>query len=556
MGSHSPQPAPAPSSPLLRLPAELMGVISCHLSNRDIKTLRETSKSLLDKAPPLRLGRVFLSANPLNTQVLRAVADHDTFRKRVVELIWDETYLSEDLYYRYKDGDRPDEVDGCPRWYTRHCEKNISDLAYRKSSDASRPDHIARARQMEAEMPHRDAWAYYQQLLRQQKRVIDRCEEIEAFRYALERFPALKRVTVTPEAHGWLFNPLYETPMIRAFPAGFNYPIPRGGSILNDHRESAEPWLDEVPEGSAECKYRWHAFRTAARILASTENHRVSELVLGGGNLETGVNCRIFDRQTQPCKDLSALLRRPGFRRLDLSLLTCRQIYDGWSSFRSGHLRQTLGEATDLRHISLGVDALTGTLGDPRHHTPLQRIIPIEKWSRLEHLGLSRLLVERSDLFSLLAALPPTLRSVELRFLIFVRRPGDSNLALDTRDNFFELLTDMRDTLGWRARPKAERPRVSIIRAPCPALPGRTIWLDREVNEFLYGDGANPFAPTSLPVPRMYEGKGIQQDEFEPAHERPNLDVESLVRLGILQGPQLTRHPENGRAHLKACFST
>jgi hypothetical protein len=34
--------------------------------------------------------------------------------------------------------------------------------------------------------------------------------------------PALKRVTITPSAHGHLFTPLYPTPIIRAFPKGFN----------------------------------------------------------------------------------------------------------------------------------------------------------------------------------------------------------------------------------------------------------------------------------------------------------------------------------------------
>lgn len=48
----------------------------------------------------------------------------------------------------------------------------------------------------------------------------------EAWR--LRRFLAVRTITITPAAHGRLFYPLFETPMIRAFPPGFIYPLQRG----------------------------------------------------------------------------------------------------------------------------------------------------------------------------------------------------------------------------------------------------------------------------------------------------------------------------------------
>ncbi|KAJ5360502.1 hypothetical protein N7517_009693 [Penicillium concentricum] len=54
--------------------------------------------------------------------------------------------------------------------------------------------------------------------------------DLRAFLDSVRQFPALKRVTITPPAHGHLFVPLHQTPMIRAFPKGFNYFIPRDGS--------------------------------------------------------------------------------------------------------------------------------------------------------------------------------------------------------------------------------------------------------------------------------------------------------------------------------------
>ncbi len=53
--------------------------MSSLLPNRDIKSLRLVYRGL-HSAIPLRLTRVFLSANPLNIEVFRAVADHDVFR--------------------------------------------------------------------------------------------------------------------------------------------------------------------------------------------------------------------------------------------------------------------------------------------------------------------------------------------------------------------------------------------------------------------------------------------------------------------------------------------
>jgi hypothetical protein len=37
---------------------------------------------------------------------------------------------------------------------------------------------------------------------------------------ALSGFYAMKRVTITPAAHGWFFAPLYGTPFIRNLPCG------------------------------------------------------------------------------------------------------------------------------------------------------------------------------------------------------------------------------------------------------------------------------------------------------------------------------------------------
>jgi hypothetical protein len=66
----------------------------------------------------------------------------------------------------------------------------------------------------------------YTSLIQDQEQIIASNVDIDTFKYGLERFPALKRVTVTPSAQGMDHKPLYRTPMIRTFPPGFEYPRP------------------------------------------------------------------------------------------------------------------------------------------------------------------------------------------------------------------------------------------------------------------------------------------------------------------------------------------
>lgn len=112
------------------------------------------------------------------------------------------------------------------------------------------------AKQVAAQPPLKICWQYYQNLLQQQEDVIAFQSDVDAFIYGLKRFPALRRITITPAAHGWLFAPLYETPMIRALPYGFNYPIPRGWltSKFAEMEPYAHPWSDETE------KNKWRGF--------------------------------------------------------------------------------------------------------------------------------------------------------------------------------------------------------------------------------------------------------------------------------------------------------
>ncbi|KAL1853801.1 hypothetical protein Plec18170_005193 [Paecilomyces lecythidis] len=492
------------------LPAEIFELAVSFLPNRDIKNIRLTCKALYERAH-LRLRRVFLSANPRNIEVLRTIADHERFRRDIVEIIWDDVQLVDHIPEQGEgmwNLDRALPPEGVPAWFDQVCWWNI--------------EKFLRKQQRDPDLPIEDCWAYYQQLLQQQQDVLASEADIEALRYGLQRFPALRRIIITPAAHGILDHPLYETPMIRAFPPGFNYPILHAYPRLDDFDYSnlhiwplpdkglipyiVPPW-DQEGE-----KLKWRSFCLITRELARIHDHQISELVIDPHVLETGLNCRIFDAPCEEYNNIVTLLRRPGFERIDLALICDGQYYNDqtWSSFRSGHLRRALRQASDLKHVSLRTcidysqvedGSLPQSMQYTQHFVPLQTVLPIEKWQKLRHFGLSGFLVRSDDLISALSALPRTLRSIELSFLSFT---GE-------RANWHDLFTDMRSTLDWHERPTGERP---LLRVHVPTVGLiRYCCLDKAANEFFYGDGANPFADYGHrldPLP----GKGIDRDPY------------------------------------------
>ncbi|OOQ91393.1 hypothetical protein PEBR_00500 [Penicillium brasilianum] len=236
----------------------------------------------LGETTPLSFSRVFLSANSLDIKVLRSIANHSASREQVTEIIWDDARFvaapaSWEDYEPYIDRSSLQITDErCPKSFLQECKDNIRSMKQRKARDVDRPDHIARQQQMDAQMPLKDCWKYYLQVLNDQQAVIESREDGKAFFYGLRRFPRLRRVTVTPAAHGHIFNPLYQTPTIRAFPYGLNYPIPRGWHISPIEGIAVDPLV--WSEAKEEYKELWRGARIALRVLSTIENHNVSEL--------------------------------------------------------------------------------------------------------------------------------------------------------------------------------------------------------------------------------------------------------------------------------------
>ncbi|KAH6867675.1 hypothetical protein B0T10DRAFT_502212 [Thelonectria olida] len=509
------------------IPLEICREIFSRLPNGDIKNLRLTS-SFFNAASTLRFDRIFISANPRNIEVVHAVANHNKYRQSVSEIVWDDarfanprpqrTYSGRDISWS--------EEDDCPKWFAHACKENIHMLKTYNEDDVDRPETIARQKQLDNAMSLPKAWALHEEFRHQQDHVIAIGADQDAFRYALARFPAVRTITITPAAHGVLFAPLYATPMIRSFPPGFVHAVPRGWPTEWGKRPTsiqAPLWGD----ADEQTKDLWRGFRIITRILAREEHH-VTDFVIDVHQLTTGLNCHIFDHPCEELDNFMCVLERPGFRRLDLSLLVGGLERYEWISYRSGRLKDALSKASDLEHISLHTDLDKDVDGAgpglTEHFVPLRTIFPIEKWSRLQHFGLSHFLVIKSDLISFLAALPNTLRTVELSYLSF----------LGNNDDHASLLNDMRNTLGWRHKAPGDRPRVSMAVHTRPARIGRTVWIDNEVHSFLYEDGDNPFGKEAMPESdTIFLGTGIETDEFDPSYRRPYAHNMYLAELGI-----------------------
>lgn len=519
--------------PMLDLPVELVHTILSYLPNSDIKSLRLVSKQYCDSVQ-LRLSRVFLSANPLNIKIFRAVADHEEFRHHITEIIWDDARLShsgndiihpeqgiwlpntdisdneidefneeedwdkglEDLYFREEDYDRVHLVirsrrfkrQRCPHWYKAACKQSLERTIERRSGSSLLPAECPSIQDLcEVGPSLGECWEYYRQLVKKQDDVLAGGYDEEAFVYGLEKFTALRRVTVTPSTHNLLFGPFYQTPMIRAFPPGFFYPIPFGWpTSLTEEPEDvpAFPW-QAVDERQRE-KYR--GFRIAIRALAQ-HKHDVVELSLDARLRFTGINCRIFEDPCPEYDNFVEVLKHPGFRRLDLPL-----IFGGtgseprWQSFRNGKLRAALSEAGDLEEFSFYTAGLDGYFeGDepPISTVPvlLESMFPLDKWHKLRHFELSRFIVSQTNVISCLSKLPDTVVSVKLSLLVFI----------DGEYSWHVFLEEMRKQIQEKTLWPNSRPNVIIGTEKDMCGNGEVIWFEKEIHAFLYDDAENPF---------------------------------------------------------------
>ncbi|KAF9769096.1 hypothetical protein IL306_013539 [Fusarium sp. DS 682] len=375
-------------------------------------------------------------------------------------------------------------------------------------------------RQLAAPMSLRKSYAYYYKLAEQQHCVLSSNADIEAFEYALKRFPSLSRVTISTRTHGRLFMPLYETPMIRAFPYGFVCPLPDCGGV-----KQKSNFLWQSDETQPQYDILWRGFCSALRVLARHQNHKIVEFIVEDHSFNTGVYFDLFQKDSHTYSDLISLVQRPGFSRLNLPL---REKQHHEMASNPYHPAQKLSYLHGVLEQAKGLKSLTvsgGGIGFEEEvsnkawvvpengtahytHRPINfRFFLLTKrpLRQLRHLTLQGIHVNKKQLVTLLASLP-NLSSLELRFISFSarRRHNQHCYSYDTCDPW-ELLLYMRKKLDWCQRPLATRPKVTMFYTSQAHVEGQTVKLESEVQDFLYGQGKDPGSSFDVADDSIYE---------------------------------------------------
>ena len=193
--AHHLPPGMASGPSLVDIPVEILYMARSFLTNRDMKSLRLTCK-YLSNTVPLNFSRVFLSANPLDIEVFRAVADHPTLRHQVQEIIWDDARFVSEPWSRWSElGECDREVlmewsnhHEAPFWFVYRCRENIISMRARKTSDIERPAHASLERQLKALLPIKQCYDHYVRLKKQQDEVVISGADKDAFVYGLIAF--------------------------------------------------------------------------------------------------------------------------------------------------------------------------------------------------------------------------------------------------------------------------------------------------------------------------------------------------------------------------------
>ncbi|OAA81661.1 hypothetical protein LEL_01206 [Akanthomyces lecanii RCEF 1005] len=336
----------------------------CHTPNSDRKSLRAATRTL-GAFVPLRIQRVFLSAYSRNIEVFRAVADHEALRHGVKEIVWDNAQLN--THHVHSAGDLRNSINQNAIAAGHDCPLLVPWLDLDEEG----------ARLVEETWRHSvwlaNSFSDHRKLILDQQEVLDSAVDVVALSHGLARFPSLRRITLTPSAHG-LFagRPLYPTPVLREFSKHFGYPLPEiWFGVYETGLLRVHPWQDILLDALPSPPRR--GFRVLMRTLAESEHH-VAEFVMPTDLHRQGMTCAIFTRRSQEADDLAALLSTPGFRNLDLALFTGYGLPEDWDDLRMGSLRQLLAGAPQLEQFSFSCS--TGP-GSDQPAVLVQEIFPV-----------------------------------------------------------------------------------------------------------------------------------------------------------------------------------
>lgn len=205
------------------LPVDVLTLFFDELIQRNLKRVRLVCRTL-HEIVKLRIPRVFFSPNRANINAFRGIAEHEVFRHKVREIIWDDARLS--LYQRQRLplhiaiqvsedlrlGTREIETDGKTfEHYVHEVQEHAADLTGEKKSLRKKELWGYDAQNMSLE----DSFDLYNRLYDEQQAIIESGEDVETLKLGLQSFPALRRLTVTSET--WRLDPLFPDTKHRFF---------------------------------------------------------------------------------------------------------------------------------------------------------------------------------------------------------------------------------------------------------------------------------------------------------------------------------------------------
>ncbi|VUC34893.1 unnamed protein product [Clonostachys rosea] len=488
----------------LELPMEILNQISSALPNSALKELRLTC-SFAHTVFRLRFNRVFLSRNKHDLDVFFQVANSETFRHQIVELVWDQSRFCLGKINRHRGLHNLTPFESQYELATelvRFQRDRVTNTGCFTSDD---PLFVGGYRISD------DCLARFYKSVQLGRETGEQSDhDALALEHNIHRFPSLRRITISHATNGWLFEPFYETPLVRKFPFDFLYSVERSDLPI-------EPVAPSIPAGALA---RWggyskatHGYRAVFKALAVAKQLQIEELVIETpGGISCGIPYDFFMLgMTSDYLNFIELLRRPQLRRFDLAITTWdeRISYQNASHLPKERLKAALREAGSLTHFSFKMN--TKYYRRSVDYVPLQALLPVHSWTNLQHFELSHLTVRQRNLANILSALPQSVRSVELSFLHFARR----------WENFAGLLDEIREKVSWDKRDAEDRPRLCIsLRVSGGASTSIAIRVDTEIDNFLYKQGLNPFRGSRAPD-GVELGVGTERDVFNPEYEWP-----------------------------------
>lgn len=492
---------------ILDLPAELLDLVCAHISKPDIKHLRLASKQLANSVY-LRIDRVYVSPNRANIDYLYQILSHPRYKYRVHEIVWDDTRLEEySTLSSFRDAILFDE-----REFTRSIESRLEEAIWIYGDDNpeyhalehddlfesnGRLTEVAKeillryddqfSREVLARnatmMDIEDSYSLYQDLYREEQAIMDQEADINALEQALMGFTALNRVTYTTEIwRSCAFPHLYNTPFHRSLPVGFRKPQIR--NVCRAHfrpSEAHDSPMRTTVRSSRTSRYSGGYSHLVSAIL-DMPNPGIEEFVV-----ETENEAMI------PYKDEFSLNRRDidntrsMFRKIALKYLKFPITYEEDTRADSTphniyNPQNFLAELQHLEHLDLNLSC--NMIAPMFGYVP--RFIPIPENLRrqLKTLTLRHVVAEDDGLFGLVTSMPNLQHVTLYRLYQGNERPGWASL--------FQRLKTYYSTTDHPIKPSF------VIFQPLDPDTINLQLVDQEVDNYLYGNGENPFMETGV----------------------------------------------------------